>query len=193
MHLHVLQYAVPMTSSVQSHLPSSGACTSGSALCKSTSSSKTWGSSPGARGQAGATRARAPIDVSALSVEASAHAVLSVEASAHDPGWDVGAASGAATRSANHAHCFAEAIVTRAEGSHRRHVRTKSHSAPDSGSGLLGAGFAAAAQLLPGWPRDYSGAPGPCVGHAPMMSATARAIAAPFPARRARVSPDSAS
>ena len=96
------------------------------------------------------TRARF-LDVSALGVEASAHAVLSVEASAHVPGWDVGAASGMATRSANHAHCFAEAIVTRPEGSHWRHVRTKSHSAPDSGSGLLGAGFTAATQLLQCW------------------------------------------
>ena len=61
------------------------------------------------------------------SVEASEHVVLGVEASAHVPGWGFGAASAAATRSANHAHCFAEAIVTRAPGSHRRHVRTKSH------------------------------------------------------------------
>ena len=91
------------------------------------------------------------LEVSGLSVEASAHAVLTVEASACVPGWDVGAASGMVTRSANHAHCFAETFVTRAEGSHRRRVRTKSRSAPDSGSGLHGAGFTAAAQLLQCW------------------------------------------
>ena len=73
--------------------------------------------------------------VSALSITVlvqralTARAVLSVEASAlvPGPGWDVGAASGEANRSANHAHFFAEAIVARAEGFHRRHIRAKAH------------------------------------------------------------------
>ena len=114
----------------------------------------------------------------------------SVETSARTPDWDVGAASGvgherggaaAPLRSTNHAHCFAEAIVTRAAGLHRRHARTKSHSAPDSGNGLLGAGKSLAAwwasrhhhaMVLQCWPpAPSSSSHGPCAGHGPMTPA----------------------
>ena len=153
-----------------------------------------------------------PLDVSALSIEAPPHASLSVETSTHTPDWGGGAASGvgherggaaAPLRSTNHAHCSAEAIVTRAPGLHRRHARTKSHSAPDSGNGLLGAGKSLAAwcasrhhdaMVLQCWPpAPSSSSHGPCAGHGPMTPATACAIIAPFLARRTRVSPASTS
>ena len=116
-----------MTSSVQSHLPSERCLNERQCPLQEHGVFEDLGVVAGGE-RSGRSHARTrPLDVPALSNEASAHAVLSVEASAHVPVWDVGAASGVATRSANHAHCFAEAIVTRAPGSHRRHVRTKSH------------------------------------------------------------------
>ena len=149
-----------MTSSVQSHLPSERCLYKRQWPLQEHAVFEDFGVVAGGERSGWSQACTHPLDVSALSIEApphaslsvetSAHASLSVETSARTPDWDVGAASGVATRSANHAHCFAGAIATRAEGLHRRHARTKSHSAPDSGNGLLGAGCTAAVQLLLG-------------------------------------------
>ena len=143
-----------MTSSVQSHLPSERCLYKRQWPLQEHAVFEDFGVVAGGERSGWSHACTHPLDVSALSIEApphaslsvetSAHASLSVETSARTPDWDVGAASrgGAAAplRSTNHAHCFAEAIVTRAAGLHRRHARTKSHSAPDSGNGQLGAG-----------------------------------------------------
>ena len=217
-----------MTSSVQSHLPSERCLYTRQWPLQEHAFSEDFGVVAGGERSGWSHACTHPLDVSALSIEApphaslsvetSAHASLSVETSARTPDWDVGAASGVATRvpgaherggaaaplrSTNHAHCFAEAIVTRAAGLHRRHARTKSHSAPDSGNGLLGAGKSLAAwwasrhhpaMVLQCWPpAPSSSSHGPCAGHGPMTPATACAIIAPFLARRTRVSPASTS
>ena len=144
-----------MTSSVQSHLPSERCLYKRQWPLQEHAVFEDFGVVAGGERSGWSHACTHPLDVSALSIEAPPHASLSVETSARTPDWDVGAASGVATRvpgvherggaaaplrSTNHAHCFAEAIVTRAAGLHRRHARTKSHSAPDSGNGLLGAG-----------------------------------------------------
>lgn len=104
-----------MTSSVQSHLPSERCLNERQCPLQEHGVFEDLGVVAGGE-RSGRSHARTrPLDVLALSNEASAHAVLTVEASAHVPVWDVGAASGAAgaaTRSANHAHCCADAIVT---------------------------------------------------------------------------------
>ena len=140
-HLNVLQYGVPMTSSVQSHLPSKRCVYERQCPLQEHVVSEDFGVVAGGKRSGWSHACTRFLDVSALIVEASTHAVLNVEASAHFPIWDVGTVSRIATRFANQMHCFAEAIVTRAEGLHRRHIRTTSHSAPDLGRGLLGAGF----------------------------------------------------
>ena len=132
-----------MTSSVQSHLPSKRCLYERQCPEQEHRFHEDAGVVAGGEGSVRSHACARPLDVSALTESdgdvAPSHAVLSVEASAR---VRIGRVC-----LLNHAHACAEAIVTRAEGSHRTHVRTKSHSAPESGSGLLGSAQLPRAQL----------------------------------------------